>query len=118
MGQNSVPPDFNRAYANVLGSGLTLGLMTPAPMPASTPADPGEARLTAKVADRPDRAYERFVDRITTALDLAKVGDGEAKVARVMLAVDRLDVADRARLSKFVLRLRHHYLDAQPGRFV
>jgi hypothetical protein len=35
-----------------------------------------------------------------------------------MLAVDRLGGADRARLSSFVLRLRHHWLDAQPGRFV
>jgi len=64
--------------------------------------------LAAKVADRPDSAHEGFVDCIATALDLTKVGDREAKVVRVVLAVDRLDVADRARLSSFVLRLRHH----------
>jgi hypothetical protein len=35
-----------------------------------------------------------------------------------MLAVDRLDVADRALFSYFVLCLRHQYLDAHTGRFV
>jgi hypothetical protein len=67
-----------------------------------------EACVAAKVADRPDSAYEGLVDCIATALDLTKAGDREAKVSRVMLAVDRLDVAGRARLSSFVLRLRHH----------
>ena len=52
-----------------------------------------EACLAAKVADRPDSPYEGFVDCISTALDLAEVGDREAKEARVVLAVDRLDVA-------------------------
>jgi len=44
-------PNYNRAYDHVLGAGLTLGLMTPAPMPASTPADPAEARHTARLAE-------------------------------------------------------------------
>ena len=44
-------PNYNRAYNHVLGAGLTLGLMTPAPMPSSAPADPGEARLTARIAE-------------------------------------------------------------------
>ena len=42
---------FNRAYTQVLDAGLTLGLMTPAPMPAATPADPGAMARIAQTAE-------------------------------------------------------------------
>ncbi|NGZ83982.1 TIGR03571 family LLM class oxidoreductase [Duganella aceris] len=51
MNQLAVAPGFNRAYADVLQSGLTLGLMTPAPMPAAAPADPGQAQALARIAE-------------------------------------------------------------------
>jgi len=93
---------------HVLGRCRSTSLLSHAHVHENPPQPRFEACVAAKAADRPDSAYEGFVDCIATALDLTKVGDREAKVARVMLAVDRLDVADRARLSSFVLRLRHH----------
>ena len=78
-----------------------------------------ETSLAAKVAERPDRPHEGFVDCISTALDVAQVRDREAKEARVVLAVDRLDVGDRAGISHFgCCGCVIHYLDAQPGRIV
>ena len=93
---------------HVLGRRASTSLLSHAHVHENPPQPRFEACVAAKAADRPDSAYEGFVDCIATALDLTKVGDREAKVARVMLAVDRLDVADRARLSSFVLWLRHH----------
>lgn len=43
--------EFNKAYYQVLDSGLTLGLMTPAPMPKEMPVDPVEAKRNAKLAE-------------------------------------------------------------------
>jgi luciferase-type oxidoreductase len=48
---SDIPAGFNRAYYEVLQAGLTLGLMTPAPMPAATPADPAVARRIAQAAE-------------------------------------------------------------------
>jgi len=42
---------FNRAYYDVFEKGLTLGLMTPAPMPTELPANPVEARRIAQIAE-------------------------------------------------------------------
>lgn len=43
---------LNPAYTSVLQSGLTLGLMTPSPMPQAVPADPGAARALAGAAEQ------------------------------------------------------------------
>lgn len=51
MQQADAAPAFNQAYTQVLRTGLTLGLMTPAPMPAATPADPATARALARLAE-------------------------------------------------------------------
>lgn len=51
MDSDSASPRFNRVWRDVVQSGLTLGLMTPAPMPAAVPADPAAARRIAQAAE-------------------------------------------------------------------